>query len=189
MKLLQGWTFKEYTAVGVTAALCIIMGILVKALFGLVISEIPAVSSLLLGMMQAVIISLSLMRVPRLGFSTILGICMGAIYGFIFPAHPFMFGTFLLAGLAGDVTGNILGGYERRTGIFGSVLVFRLSVVVFGAVIAWWIGFSKTDLAWAMILINSFGSGLGVLLGLWVAMKLSGELVRAGLLAQHRSWK
>lgn len=184
MKLLKNWTFREYTAVGITAALCIIMGILIKVVLGLVISKIPAASSLILGMVQAIIIGLSLMRLPRLGFLTILGVCMGAIYGFIFPGHPFMFGTFILAGLAGDCIGWLLGGYEKRTALIGSVVVFRLSVIVFGAVIAWWIGFTKTDLAWALILINSAGSAVGVLLGLWIAVKLSKELSQAGLLAQ-----
>lgn len=183
MKLLNSWTFKEYTAVGVTAALCIVMGILIKVVLGLVISKIPAASSLVLGMIQAIIIGLSIMRLPRLGFLTILGICMGTIYGFIFPAHPFMFATFLCAGLAGDSVGWLLGGYQKQTALIVSVLTFRLSVIVFGAVMAWWIGFAKTDLAWTLILINSAGSVIGVLIGLWAAVKLSKELSRAGLLA------
>ncbi len=183
MNPFNSWTFKEYTAVGVTAALCIVMGILIKVVLGLVISKIPAASSLVLGMIQAIIIGLSIMRMPRLGFLTILGVCMGTIYGFIFPAHPFMFATFLCAGVAGDCVGWLLGGYKKQTALIVSVLTFRLSVIVFGAVMAWWIGFAKTDLAWTLILINSGGSAIGVLIGLWAAVKLSKELSRAGLLA------
>jgi len=183
MKLCNSWTFKEYTAVGVTAALCIVMGILIKVVLGLVISKIPAAGSLILGMVQAIIIGLSIMRLPRPGFLTILGVCMGTIYGFIFPAHPFMFLTFVSAGLAGDCVGWMLGGYQKQTALVASVLTFRLSVIVFGALIAWWIGFDKTDLAWTLILINSAGSAVGVLIGLWAAVKLSKELNRAGLLA------
>lgn len=182
MHLFSSWTFKDYTAVGVTAALCIIMGILIKVVLGLVISKIPAASSLVLGMTQAIIIGLSIMRLPRLGFLTILGACMGTIYGFIFPAHPFMFATFLGAGVAGDCVGWLLGGYQKQTALIVSVLTFRLCVIVLGAVMAWWIGFAKTDLAWALILINSAGSAVGVLIGLWAAVKLSKELSRAGLL-------
>ena len=184
MKLLQNWTFKEYSAVGITAALCIVLGILVKVVLGLIISKIPAASSLILSMAQAIIISLSLMRLPRSGFLTILGVCMGVIYGFIFPAHPFMFATFVIAGLVGDATGWLLGGYKQRRAIICSVLSFRLTVIAAGAFIAWWIGFSKTDLAWALILINCAGSAAGVLLGTWAATRLSSELGRAGLLAK-----
>lgn len=182
MNPLSSWTFKEYTAVGVTAALCIVMGVLVKVLLGLVISKVPAAGSLMLSMLQAIIIGLSLMRLPRLGFLTILGVCMGIIYGFIFPAHPFLFVTFVLSGLAGDTIGRLLGGYKKQTALIISVLTFRLSVIVLGAALAWWIGFAKTELAWALILINSGGSAVGVLLGLWAAVKLSKELSRAGLL-------
>jgi hypothetical protein len=183
MKLFNSWTFKEYTAVGVTAALCIVMGVLIKVVLGLFISNIPAVGSLVLGMIQAIIIGLSIMRLPRLGFLTILGVCMGTVYGFIFPAHPFMFVTFILAGMAGDCIAWLLGGYQKQAALIIAVLTFRLSVIVFGALIAWWIGFAETDLAWTLILINSAGSAVGVLIGLWAAVKLSKELSRAGLLA------
>ena len=182
MKLFNSWTFKEYTAVGVTAALCIVMGVLIKVVLGLFISNIPAVGSLVLGMIQAIIIGLSIMRLPRLGFLTILGVCMGTVYGFIFPAHPFMFVTFILAGMAGDCIAWLLGGYQKQAALIIAVLTFRLSVIVFGALIAWWIGFAETDLAWTLILINSAGSAVGVLIGLWAAVKLSKELSRAGLL-------
>lgn len=183
MNPFNNWTFKEYTAVGVTAALCIIMGILIKVVFGIFLSNIPAASSLVLGMVQTIIIALSIMRSPSPGFLTVLGLCMGTIYGFIFPAHPFMFVTFVCAGLMGDFAAWQLGGYTKRLALIVSVLTFRVSVIVFGAVIAWWIGFAKTDLAWALILINSAGSVIGVMLGLWEAMRLSKELRRAGLLA------
>lgn len=179
----KNWTFKDYTAVGVTAALCIIMGVLIKVVLGLFISNIPAANALILGMVQAIIIGLSMMRLPRLGFLTLLGVCMGTIYGFIFPAHPFLFIAFVSAGIAGDCVGMVLGGYKKQIALFASVLTFRLGVIVFGAVIAWWIGFAETDLAWALILINSAGSAVGVLIGLWVAVKLSKEMSRAGLLA------
>ena len=182
--LLKDWTFKGYTAVGVTAALCIIVGILVKVVLGLVISKIPALSSMILAMAQAILISISLMRLPKPGFLTLLGFCMGVIYGFIFPAHPFLFATFVIAGLAGDAAAWLLGGYKKKVAIAGSVVSFRLSVIVAGAVIAWWIGFAKTDLAWALILMNCAGSAVGVLLGTGIAMKLAGELGRAGLLAK-----
>jgi hypothetical protein len=179
----RDWTFKEYTMVGVTAALCIIAGILIKVVLGFLISKIPAAGSLILGMSQAVIIALSLMRLPRPGFLIILGVCMGSVYGFIFPGHPFMFGTFVFAGVAGDLVSLLLGGPTRRFALIGSVLTFRLSVIIFGAVLAWWIGFSKTDLAWTLILIDAAGSAAGVLFGLWIALRLSRELSRANLLA------
>ena len=133
MRLFSNWTFKEYTAVGVTAALCIVLGILIKVLLGMIISKIPAAGSLILAMAQSIIIGLSIMRVPRLGFLTILGVCMGSIYGFVFPAHPFMFITFVGAGIAGDCAGWLLGGYQKRTALIVSVLTFRLMVIVFGA--------------------------------------------------------
>ncbi len=183
MKFLEGWTFREYTIVGVTAALCIAMGIFIKVVLGIVISKIPAVGSIMLGMAQAILIGLSLMRLPRTGFLTVLGITMGSIYGFIFPGHPFMFGAFSLAGVAGDAAGMALGGYTGRYALCAAVLVFRLSVIVFGAVLAWWTGFSKTDIAWALILIDCAGSALGVVLGLWAAMRLSRELEKVGLLS------
>lgn len=182
ISLFRDWNFKEYTAVGVTAAMCIIMGVLVKVVFGLVFSNIPALNSLILAMVQAIIITLSIMRLPKIGFLTILGVCMGVIYGFIFPAHPFLFATFVLAGIVGDSMGWVLGGYSKTIGIVGAVLSFRLTIIVFGAVIAWWIGFAEADLAWALILINCAGSGVGVLLGSWIGVKLSKELGRAGLL-------
>jgi len=182
--LFKDWTFKEYTAVGVTAALCIIMGILVKVVLGLVISKVPALSSLILAMAQAILISISLMRLPRPGFLIVLGFCMGVIYGFIFPAHPFMFATFVIAGIVGDVAGWALGGYQKKIAIAGSVVSFRLSVIVAGAVIAWWIGFAKTDLAWALILTNCAGSLVGVLLGTGIALKLAKEMDRAGLMVK-----
>ncbi len=182
--LFKDWTFREYTAVGVTAALCIIVGILVKVVLGLVISKIPALSSMILATAQAILISISLMRLPRQGFLTLLGFCMGVIYGFIFPAHPFMFATFVIAGLAGDAAAWIIGGYRKNIAIAAGVVSFRLSVIVAGAVIAWWIGFAKTDLAWTLILMNCAGSAAGVLLGTTIAMKLAKELTRAGLLAR-----
>jgi len=182
--ILKNWTFKDYTAAGITAALCIIVGILVKVVLGLVISKVPALSSMILAMAQAILISISLMRLPKAGFLSVLGFCMGVIYGFIFPAHPFMFATFVLAGLVGDGVAWLLGGYTTNRAIAGSVVSFRLSVIVAGAVIAWWIGFAKTDLAWALILMNCAGSAVGVLLGTGIAMKLARELTQAGLLAK-----
>lgn len=182
VSLFQGWSVKDYTTVGITAAMCIILGVLVKVVLGLVISSIPALGSLILAMVQVIIITLSIMRLPKVGFLTILGVCMGSIYGFIFPAHSFMFVTFVAAGIVGDSVGWILGGYGKKVGIVGAVLFYRLTVIVFGAVIAWWIGFAKADLAWALILINCAGSVVGVLLGAWIGVKLSAELGRAGLL-------
>jgi hypothetical protein len=182
--LLKNWTFKDYTTVGVTGALCIIVGILVKMVLGLVISKVPALSSLILAMAQAILITISLMRLPKAGFLSVLGFCMGVIYGFIFPAHPFMFATFVIAGLVGDGVAWLAGGYKSGKAIAASVVSFRLSVIVAGAVIAWWIGFAKTDLAWTLILINCAGSAAGVLLGSVIAVKLADELIRAGLLAK-----
>lgn len=182
ISLFREWSFKEYTTVGITAAMCIIMGVLIKVILGLVISNIPALGSLILAMVQAIIIVLSIMRLPKIGFLAILGVCMGVIYGFIFPAHPFMFVTFVVAGVVGDTMGWVLGGYTKKRGIVGAVLSYRLTVIVFGAVIAWWIGFAKTDLAWALILMNCAGSAVGVLLGAWIGIKLADELSRAGLL-------
>ena len=178
------WSFKEYTAIGITAALCIIVGILVKVVLGLVISKVPALSSMILAMAQAVLISLSIMRLPKPGFLILLGFCMGVIYGFIFPAHPFMFATFVIAGIVGDTVAWSLGGFKQNSTIICSVVSFRLTVIITGAVIAWWIGFAKTDLAWAMILVDCAGSAAGVLLGTTIAMKLAKDLARAGLLAK-----
>lgn len=182
MKFLSSWQFKDFTAVGVTAALCIVIGILIKMVLGIVISKIPALSSLLLAMVQSIIIALSLMRLPKAGFLTLLGLCMGSIYGFIFPAHPFLFLTFVMAGLAGDLIGHLMGGYAKKTALAASVIIYRLSVIIFGAMLAWWIGFAKTDLAWALILINSAASAMGVVLGIIAAVKLSRELRNAGLI-------
>jgi uncharacterized membrane protein YfcA len=95
-----------------------------------------------------------------------------------------MFATFVIAGLVGDGVALLLGGYKKKLAIAGAVVSFRLSVIVAGAVIAWWIGFAKTDLAWALILMNCAGSAAGVLLGTTIAMKLAKDLVRAGLLAK-----
>lgn len=182
MRPLADWTAKDYANAGVTAALCIAIGILVKGLAGIVLSKIPAASSLLVGVGQAVIIALSLMRLTKAGFLTVLGVTMGAFYGFVFPGHPFMFGAFTLAGCAGDATAAVLRNHGRRLAIFSGVLVFRVGVILLGAVFAWWMGFSKADLAWAMILIDCAGTVVGVVIGLFAALRLSRELERAGLI-------
>ena len=177
------WTTRDITMVGVVAALCIIFGVVVKVLLGPVIGKIPGASQAVISMLQAIIITLGIMKLPKTGFLTLLGLVIGTLYGFIFPGQLFLFGAFAAAGLAGDGIGLLLGGFPKKAALAGSVVAFRLTVIFLGMVLAAWLGYSKTDLAWSLMLIGAAGSGIGALTGAFLGLKLSRELQRAGVLS------
>lgn len=169
--------------VGVIAGLCIIFGVVVKVLLGPVIGRIPGASQALISMLQAVIITLGIMKLPKTGFLTLLGLVIGALYGFIFPGQLFLFGAFAGAGMAGDGTGLLLGGFPKKAALTGFVVTFRLTVISLGMILAAWLGYSNTDLAWFLMLIGAATSAAGAMIGVFIGLKLSGELRRAGVLS------
>ena len=183
MNGFERWELRDYAAAGVTAALCIAAGIIGKVLLGIVIGKIPGVSSFLVSLFQAVILFLALARSARLGFLTAVGFFMGVFYGLVFPGHPFLLFTFFLAGLCGDLWAWLLGGYRSITICAVSIMVFRALTVVWGTAIAWWMGFAQTKVAWWLVWFGAGAAFLGALTGIVIAMKMSHELARAGLLS------
>ena len=169
--------------VGVISGLCIIFGVVVKVLLGPVIGRIPGASQALISMLQAVIITLGIMKLPKTGFLTLLGLVIGALYGFIFPGQLFLFGAFAGAGMAGDGIGLLLGGFPKKAALTASVVTFRLTVISLGMILAAWLGYSNTDLAWFLMLVGAVTSAAGAMIGVFIGFKLSKELRRAGILS------
>lgn len=180
---LSKWTVRDFTMVGVTAAISIIFGVIIKVLLGPIIGNIPGASQLLISMLQAIIISLAIMKLPKFGFLTLLGIITGSIYGFIFPGQLFLFVAFIAAGIVGDLVGALLGGFPGKLALCGAVASFRLTIIALGMVLAHWFGYSETALAWTLLLIGAAAAALGAIAGVFLALKLSVELRKAGVLA------
>ena len=177
------WTTRDFTLVGVIAALCIVFGIVVKVFLGPVIGKIPGASQTIISMLQAIILTLGIMKLPKTGFLTLLGTVIGTLYGFIFPGQLFLFGAFVVAGLVGDIIGVMLGSFPRRFAIGGAVTSFRLTVIFLGMVLASWLGYSDTDLAWSLMLVGATGSAIGAITGTILGLRLSRELQKAGVLS------
>jgi len=183
MNIFKRWELRNYAEAGVTAALCIAAGIIGKVILGIVLGKIPGATSFLVSLFQAVILFLALARSARLGFLTAVGFFMGVFYGLVFPGFPFLLFTFFLAGLCGDLCAWFLGGYRSITICAVSIIVFRAFTVLLGTAIAWWMGFAKTKVAWWLVWFGAGVTFLGALTGIFIAIKMSHELAKAGLLS------
>lgn len=180
---ISTWSVRDVTMVGVTAAISIIFGVVIKVLLGPIIGNIPGASQFLISMLQAIIISLAIMKLPKVGFLTLLGIITGSIYGFIFPGQLFLFVAFIAAGLVGDVVAVLLGGFPGKAALCGGVASFRLTIIFLGMVLAYWFGYSDTALAWTLLLVGAAASAIGAVVGVMLALRLSKDLQKAGVLA------
>jgi len=177
------WTFRDYTGAAIASALSIILGIFVKVVLGIVINKIPVLSSFLLAAVQTVVLLLFMVRCSKNGFLTAASLIMGSVYGFVFPGHPFLFLTYLFSGLLSDILGSMFGGYGKTRSAMAAVVTFKVLVIISGAVFAWWMGFSKTDLAWALVLLNAAGSAAGAVSGLFLATRFLSELEKTGFVS------
>lgn len=180
MKVLsEGYTIKDLTFVGITAALCIILGVIVRGILGIFIGKVPGIENLILGISQGIILVIGFLKVDKRFFLTLVGLCMGVFYGFIFPAHPFLLVTFLVAGILGDLM--VLLPFNRIRPLV-AVTVFRVTSGALGVLLAHWIGFSQTKLVWFLIVINTFAMAIGSMVGAFLGMKLVKEIQKVGFL-------
>jgi len=184
MKFLgEKFSTRDLTLIGITSALCIVLGVIVRGLVGLVVGKVPGLENFILGTAQGIILTIGILKVNRQYFLTMVGLCMGAIYGFVFPGHPFLFVTFFLSGIIGDLAGKFTHlSYKAPV----SVIFFRVSAGVLGILLAAWIGFSDTKLVWSLMIINNVAAGIGAGLGAYFGIRFFKDIQKTGFMGFNK---